>query len=480
MTDDQKQQFYAKVMIASDQFIRRCEALDDLIDSILPVVETHDSLDRGAAELVSALRFVPLEDRVRFSQFWVEYMTNSGDHIEFSEMLGAIFEEFKSESYLPKLIAAMHDLLLRPKRKKLMLEQFVISAVSSFEVLFAALVKEFYKVSPQALENVARETEKEFSLKDLKALENIEDAVDLAITRRIDDLMFKSFSEWRKFFSDRTNIKFEECAIDWERLKEVFQRRHILVHNGGIVSKRYISNVNSSLAGSLKAGDEVSCDEEYAHRAVAEVMAFGFLLSSSLLLKFGKDFAEWTASRANDFAYSNLLAERNSVVGKVTEFVGTMNVPMGSKLTAKVNNWIARERMSPDSTRAEISSWDVSALGDRYRLAKLCLQGEKHEALKLVKVLYRAGELSAEDIIEWPLFEPFQKSAEYKELLTGVELPVDLNWSQHATSLLVNKKTGVVHLDSCRLKSGSWVPVPFREASKYRRCKTCGPIALAK
>ncbi|MFC5027165.1 hypothetical protein ACQFX6_19395 [Streptomyces sp. DSM 41987] len=459
--------------LPGDEFMRKCHALRDVVENILPAIAALDSLDKFKQELDTRFKFLKKDEMLRVvSKYIALHEEFEGNQNISGEIIKGIFEEFKAEPWGPRVATEMHEWVSRPSRKPVMLELFVVSAVSSFEVLMARLVDFFFRAAPEALENVAREREKEFSLKDLKTMDSIDDAVDLAISRRVDEIMFGSFADWRKFFLDRMNIKFEDCAVDWNGLKETFQRRHILVHNGGMISKRYLSNISNEDRKELAVGGRIVTDEAYVRTAIDSIATFGTLLSASVQKKFCSRDADvdYIGHCLNGYAYKELQAKRYSCVSKMTSFIRGMELSDGSRLTAQVNNWIARDQMIPGSVNSEVTAWDVSALGDRYKLAKYCLLGEVDEAVKLARSLYGNEELSVEDVLEWPLFDPIRNEGKFGQFVETLAVPEE--WFLAREECVLNP-AGIIHKASCRYAKIEWMRIDPTIDSAYRRCRSC-------
>ncbi|MEV6212497.1 hypothetical protein [Kitasatospora sp. NPDC051914] len=466
--------FSTTVTFLCGQFVKKSEALYDLISAAVPAIEHLDSGARAMEVLDEKLKFVPPDTVLRFKKFYIEYADRFPDRkFSVKQLMEAVWEEFRSDPHGAHIFVALHEMFATPARKPILLELLVVSIVSAYEALLAELVEQFFKVSPEALEKVSRDREKEFSLRDLKSLGTIEDAVDLAISRRVEELMFGSFAEWRKFFIDRMNLSFEDYAVNWEALREVFQRRHILVHNGGEVSKRYLSNVDSSLTAGLTVGQRVSTDEDYVRAAIEQVATFGVLLANAVILKFRKGDADRVASFVAEFSYGNLQRGRNSAVVKCSSFIDGLPIAMGSKMIARVNSWIARSSMNDPRVNGEVAAWDVSALDPKFLLARHCLLGNIDESMTLVRSLHSQGALTVQNILEWPLLEPLRGSASYREFAQSLDLPSE--WLEPENGLYLNPKTRVLHRQSCMRRSSSCVPFTETDDVRYSACQLCRP-----
>ncbi|MEU5885847.1 hypothetical protein ABZ835_03280 [Streptomyces sp. NPDC047461] len=468
------QVFAAHISQMADAFWWHIDALLEVTDVSIPEIEKLDSVDEYSStfsNMMSSLNQGSIEKVGKaFSKF--ESIAEKGSE-NAPGLLEVIWDEVKSETWGPAFMMRLHETLRRPPRMPIFLQSTTVSAVSNFEVLFSGLVAEYYSVTPQALEAASREKEKEFSLKELKEMDSLADAIEIAIRRRVDELMFGSFNEWRKFFADKMNLKFDDYAIDWEFLQEVFQRRHVIVHNGGRASRRYLQNVAPKYSANVTEGDSLPVDHEYVARAANELLTFGYLLAIATGVKLAKGEIDFFNSKLHRFTYRNLVKSRYKIVEKCAAFGESIAQDMDDELTCRVNKWIARQRMGDGAVHSEVEDWDTRALSSRYKLAKHCLMGDNEAAMALVESLYSDGELGFEDIIEWPLLQPLRGTDSYVALTRRMEVPE--GWHLSNVILYENPKTGTLHLRKCPsvrsdFRRKTTDQVDLESASLCKRC----------
>ncbi|MFD5655456.1 hypothetical protein [Streptomyces sp. NPDC127039] len=472
------QMFAAQVSQMTDEFWWQIDALLEVTDVALPEIEKIDSSHEVSSTVTRVTSSLSGESMKKLMDAFHKYesVQDSDDPPPFMETM---WEEVKAESWGPTFMMHLHESLQRPPRAPIFLQSTIVSTVSAFEVLISGLVGQYYTVTPQALDAASREKEKEFSLKELKEMDSIDDAIDIAIGRRVDEMMFGSFSDWRKFFADKLNLKFEDYAIDWEVLQEVFQRRHVIVHNGGRASRRYLRNVAPRFSVNAAEGSLLHVDHGYAAKAANELLAFGFLLGTATGMKLAKGEVEHFLGRLHKFTYRNLVKARYEMVGKCSAYGESISTDMDGELIFRVNRWIARQRLSDESVRAEILAWDVKALSPKYELAKHCLLGEIGSAMPLLRSLYVAGEIGFEDIIEWPLLEPLRGTDEYVDMTRTMEVPE--GWHFAEVILYENPKSGTLHLRRCSLVRPDFKrkAIDQIDASSASLCKRCRPSLTA-
>ncbi|MGW3650865.1 hypothetical protein [Streptomyces sp. NPDC000878] len=478
-TAPRTEMFAGHINFMADYFWWRMDALLEVADVSIPEIAKLDSLDESSStfrKMMSSLSDGSIEKVANaFEKYESILKKGSEKSDDDPHIMEVIWGEVKSETWGPAFMMHLHESMQRPPRLPIFLQSTTVSAVSNFEVLFSGLVGAYYSMTPQALEAVSREKEKEFSLRELKEMDSLTDAIDIAIRRRVDELMFGSFSEWRKFFSEKMNLKFEDYAIDWEFLQEVFQRRHVIVHNGGMASGRYLRNVAPKYSAEVEEGDLLPVDHDYVVQAANELLTFGFLLATAMGAKLAKKEIKYFNSTLHKFIYRNLVRNRYRIVEKCATFGENFAQDMDDELTCRVNKWIARQRMGDESVRAEVENWDVMALSARYKLARHCLLGEEQPAMSLLESLHSAGELGFEDIIEWPLLQPLRGTDAYVALTRRMEVPE--GWHLSDVILYENPKSGTLHLQKCQLVRSDFrrKTVDQIDPESAALCKRCKP-----
>src|SRR5205823_3234934 len=107
----------------------------------------------------------------------------------------------------------------------------LITAVASFETLLSRILSRQFELFPRLL---AR-SEQQFSLEDLQAFATIDDARDAAVERRVDAIMRDSFDDWDRWFEKNAGVTLSSLCCDAAEIRELFQRRHLVVHSDGRV-----------------------------------------------------------------------------------------------------------------------------------------------------------------------------------------------------------------------------------------------------
>ena len=467
---DEQQLVAAHFRAACERYETAYEALTDLINELLPHAEALDDPENYLQNFQLSRRF-----SARTMQQISEVLER---HAEADSHPNTLFQElltqFSEVDGIHELVMTLHRIMSRPPRTPILLNGLLTSAVGAFESHLATVTAAFFRASPQALEAVPREREKEFSLADLKSLDSVNDAIDLAISRRVDDLLFGGLGDWAKFYRDRLNIDFPELALDWTRLQEALERRHVFVHNAGMATRRYVDRIDSN----VNVGDSLSFDADYLRHALDELFVLGYLLSIATWSKFCKSpMAKRGPSNAvQTLGYAMLQRRSYGVASAICAYGLKYPIEDSDRWLHQVNFWIAKKAESGlDCVRADIEAWDASALEKKFRLAKLCLLEQSTEAIDLLRSLHKGGDITSKDIIEWPLFNGLRNYEDFAAL--EAEAQADVSASSSIELFLKNPRSQFFHDENCGRVGGDAVSVDAQVITEngLRPCSRCCP-----
>ena len=290
----------------------------------------------------------------------------------------------------------------------------LIMLLIRFEEFFSEVLKIIYDLYPQKyLDN------KMISYIEIQnsAPNNVRRTI---LDREIEMLMRDSYSKWFDILFEH-KIDLSACETELKQLKELYARRNIIVHNGGIVNKAYL---NQSGSNYYKIGDPVTVDEKYLKAAFncIKIIMFTIVIQSEKLLKKGHIYFEEIFNIAfEELSSKNYLVSRSA-------FYLLMNHPKLSDEyhnMSRINFWISEKETGLDRIN-EIKKFDVSALENRFKLAKLILLEEYEEANEIIEEEIDNNQFSV-SMFEWPLFIHYIKSNSFTNLKNNKKEFFELN-----------------------------------------------------
>jgi hypothetical protein len=314
-------------------------------------------------------------------------------------------DEFALASFMEGYSAAVAG----PSREAIVKNSFLVMAVSAFEVLVSGLVARHFIAFPGALDP----TKAEFSLEDVRGFQTSEDAIDLLLSRRVRDVMRGGLDDWAKWFAERGKIDLSELAIDWESAREIFQRRHLVTHSGGLVSSEYLAKVK--LPDPATLGSRLMVDEGYLEAAFDQLDALGTGLGVQAWGHWYPEQKDASAAALLRRTYQTMLLGR----WPITEKLAGMKIRCSEDLhhSIRCNGWLSlAERAGYEAISEEVRAWDVSALDGRFKLVRLVLLQDLDVALALVPTLLRSKQLRPGELREWPILRTLRAHPDYDAL----------------------------------------------------------------
>ncbi|MFJ5887636.1 hypothetical protein [Streptomyces californicus] len=301
----------------------------------------------------------------------------------------------------------VHDALTGAPRAEddTLRKSLLVTAVSNFEVLFGKLAEGIYRVNRSAL----NDSDYSFSLQQLADFETLDDARQFLVERRVAALMRESFDGWDRWLGKVVKgVSMGALPVNWPATREVFARRNVVVHNGGVVNHMYLSaNVKLSDRGAIEAklGARLTVDSEYFSAAVQNLLALGMALVSEV----GRKLSKYASHELNQGLLFNadMAVRRKAWIASsaLSSYLLSSQLSRASQLRAQMINWVARKGMGElDVVRGEVTKWDASGLSEEFSHYKAVLLGEKEEAIKLVEGLIASDKLALVEVALHPAY----------------------------------------------------------------------------
>jgi len=184
---------------------------------------------------------------------------------------------------------------INEQRTSLLLTSAFVLLVSYFDFLLSDLIHIHYQKYPEALGDKTLLT-----FGELKDCSSIDEAIDYLISKKVETVSFKSFTDQISFFKNELKVPLQEDKTIWPPIQEIILRRNILVHNDGIVNSRYIRGITALHAQSPVQGTRLSVDPEYFSRSFAHILVGGIIFTQTCLRKWFPDQLSLADSRLSD------------------------------------------------------------------------------------------------------------------------------------------------------------------------------------
>lgn len=270
-------------VISMDKYVNKFIHSKDLYN----IMKTTRYSDESAVEFV--LSFLTISEKEVKSIEETDFIEKANEFMERDEKLEYFFKNIKSENdkfvtdnyYIKSLFDKINEenKIIANEIQQLKNNQ-IKNLVSAFESLVSNLfVHQFkYHQDPNVF------NKENINFKDISHITDIKDIEDFVIDQKVISIMYKSFNSWvTKYCDDFVQGGSKKINKDFsnelELLNEVFERRHILTHNNGIINHLYLSKTASNiLEKDIKVGNKVEVTNEYIDKTTDLVLYFGTIL----------------------------------------------------------------------------------------------------------------------------------------------------------------------------------------------------------
>jgi len=355
-------------------------AIEELMDSFLPFV--RDSID----------------DENLSEEERDEAVSKALTEIVGSLPDGAI------SSYLESVIRVAGS----PPAVPMLYSSLVVSLVGELETLVGEITRALYEHDPIKLED----SERQFKWSEIAAFGTLDEFRAHAIERAVEAMLHGSFSDWLGFLQTKFDVKAPRLAAEFEAI-EIVQRRHAIVHAGGLASRQYLDKLSKFKELDVALEDELEVTFEYLARAadVLLVVALGLVSSAGFKVCKQDEIVEAFEDAIANRCFFLLQERRFGAVKMIVEQVPRDRMKSeSSRLIIQVNGWIAMKALGEfEKCIKEVKAFDVSARSNDMVLAKLTLLGEIKPAYALARKMVDSGDLKQEHWLTWPLLEDLRE-----------------------------------------------------------------------
>ena len=383
-----------------NSFKRNLESLEVFVNNVAPIAEKHD---KATVKKMSGI-LKQIVKLARLDKGKIERKKGEVT-IKVSEDTGRKIIRLAAD--LPRLPVPQAHLLYRSS---------FVTLISYFDFLLSDLIHYFYRKYPESLSG----KELPLTLSELKLLGSVGDAVDFVINKEADSVLYDSLEKQKLYLKNTLKIDTKDSIINWNRLIEATERRHIVVHNDCKINRRYLANADLSLvpekAKELEEGVRVGITERYFKSVFEEVCVSGLVLLQVCWRKWEKDDTESADNQLISDIYDILVKEDWTCAERLGLFSKECDVTdQACRLVLDVNycqslKWQGKKT----ELEEELKKFDISALSPKFALALFALRSDRDSFYGNVENAITVDKMSEEHFMEWPLFRELRQDPDYE------------------------------------------------------------------
>lgn len=287
---------------------------------------------------------------------------------------------------------------------------------SIFDAYTGELIRFSYLRKPELMKKL----EYSFTAKDIIDCKSVKEFSDIVIEKELDTLRRESYPKQFKIFENRFDVPLTKFA-NWPSFVECSQRRNVLTHCDGKVTRQYISVCKKEgykFEKDIKVGNEMRLDSKYFFNAISLFYEVGLKLGQVLWRKQFPKELEYADKNLIETIYNLMVKEKWELAKNISKFALKEQPKIFNDEYKRIYivNYAQAYKWSGDNSRAIkiISDVDWSSSTEEFKLAVSIIKDEFKSAAKLMEGIGRKGTLiNKEGYIEWPLFREFRKSEEF-------------------------------------------------------------------
>jgi hypothetical protein len=410
----------ALLFVSLATFLSTIDGLRDLVGHGAAGLAELD--ERGAVEQVERLRrrtidLLPIERRPAASaatQAWMSALielAESGPGLPDVEVFGrlegdlvSLIGGFEGHPLVQELVLGFYGVLLDRSRRELLYRSVLITAVGAFEAHVASLISEWLRRHPKQLSS----GERDLRVDELIDAGSLPAMIDVLIERRVEAIIRGGYLNWTDWLQSRLKVRFDDLAMEPTATRELFARRHLYVHSGGVVGRRY----RAATGGDVEMGVELPLGEAYVFDALDRLSVLGLSLAVATRRQLAPDLPRFHIDIASRTVDHFMRRDRWAAALRASEIQMKLGETNDDRLVAKANVWLAQKHLlGAAAIRKSVQAWNVSGLPPIFRVVQCSLLNQTNEAADLARGLVATG-VADESIVDWPMFADIKPQLE--------------------------------------------------------------------
>lgn len=274
-----------------------------------------------------------------------------------------------------------------------------------FEYLLADLLTYYYNKFKNSLDA------KEFkvSLQELNEYDSIDELTKSLILKEVENIIVeKTFDQLLEHFEKSLHISLEKEIINWEKIIEIRERRHLIVHNSSIVNKKYIARTKNPYC--FKIGDIIHIDKDYFHFAYKQLRVAGEILLFNCWGNWDKENIDNAIYQMLVSSFESLNSKDYDSVLKICKYCDQI-IPRNEAqedylLRIQINKGISYKKQKNKSELTKVlKAMKVGTATPIFKIAFQILDDDYANLGVLFQKAILLDELNIDFYLEWPIFD---------------------------------------------------------------------------
>lgn len=294
---------------------------------------------------------------------------------------------------------------ISPKNYEILSRGSFIMLNNYFEYLLVDLLTYYYNKFRSSL------SAKEFkvSLQELSEYESVNEITAHLILKEVESIIVeKTFGQLLDHFEKVLNVSLENEIINWDKIIELRERRHLIVHNSSIVNKKYISRSKNPY--NLKIGDIVHITNDYFVESFKNLDLAGKILSFN---SWGSWDSENTTKAIEEImlaSFDSLIKKDSEITLKLCKYADQIKARNSEQqdylLRTQINKAIALKRLNKKGELTKLlKSLPTGTASPIFKVAFQILEDNHTDLTENLKKAIIVDNLIIDQYLEWPIFD---------------------------------------------------------------------------
>lgn len=344
--------------------------------------------------------------------------------------------EFLYEHRL-KFIQMMHTYEIAMTSIDLIPSNTVVSLVCQYDAFIGDLIRTAYLTCPSLLNSC----DKNIQLSDILKVNSIDDIKGLIIDKEVETVLRKSHIEQIQWLENKIGITLTKDLKVYSSFVELTERRNLLVHTKGVISKQYISicSGNGVDVKDLKVGDTLKTNTEYVNKGFDILYEMGVKLGNVLWRKLKAEDIDEADKHLNNICYNLMISNRYPLAYSLLSFATDTLKKHSNEMSFYfiINKALSQYLLgNKDECLKILDATDWSGTDILFKLANSVLREDFKKASELmVTIGANNSTINKGEYNLWPLFQVFRSTQDFKkayylvfgeEYVSSEELPTSL------------------------------------------------------
>ena len=295
----------------------------------------------------------------------------------------------------------------------------LLTLVSQYDAFIADLLKSLLQKKPELISA----TQKTLSFSEMSEFESIEEIKNSIIDNKVENLIRESHAKQFDNMEQLFDVKLRSGLDIWSDFIEVTERRNLLAHTNGIVTRQYVSVCTKNGVAKEKiqdVGEKLIFPPQYFSNAYNVFSEISIKLAHVLWRKIFPNELEVSDSHYTNICYRLLKTKNYDVAIKLFDFICDEQKKHSSDnalLHLKFNRCNAY-RLANQQERCIkfLDLIDTSALGIEFKLFEAVLRNQFDIASEIMRIIGSTNDVINQfSYSDWPIFEGFRENDEFLE-----------------------------------------------------------------